>query len=154
MVGYVTLASGATEGVIISISHGRVTGVKTVPGASLYGVSCASAALCYAAGFTSSGGIVVTINGGVPRASVTTAADLLGIACRGVACVAVGQGLPAAGSPSAAFQGVVVSLASGAVTNTTEVAQSGGFDAVALAPDGTYAAVGPAHGAGSEVTIG
>ena len=91
---------------------------------------------------------------GVAGTPVPVQGDMFGITCRARACTAAGEVLSPAGSIQA-FDGVLVTLAAGAVSSTQTVPASGGFTSVAGAAGGFFAAVGSAGtGTGSEVTSG
>jgi hypothetical protein len=152
VVGYAEKVA-VVKGLIVTISHGKPTGLHVVPGDSLYGVSCTSATLCYASGFNQSGGLILTVKRGVASAPAHVASDLSGIACRGTACTAVGEQLPPPPT-TAAFYGSLVTVSSGKVIASQLVPASGGYNSVAAARGGFFAAVGSAQGAGSEVTTG
>ena len=154
LVGYAD--KGATsEGIAITTAGGQPTGLHTVPGDSIYGVSCATETLCYGAGFARSGGIVLTIHNGVAGAVAHAPGDLLSIACHSSSCTAVGSVFPPASAHSkAAFYGLVANVSSGKIVSTQSVALSGGFDSVARAGS-AFAAVGSTQVLGdSEVTTG
>jgi hypothetical protein len=149
VVGY--FGEGAVDvGLSITITAGTHARLRTVGHDSLYGIACISAVHCYADGYGTHGGLVVTLTNGVASKTVSTRADLFGIACAGTACTGVGEALPPAGS-SNAFWGQVLTIAAGAISSTVMVSQSGGYDAVARVAN-IFCAVGPTRSSGSEVT--
>ena len=142
-------------GLVLHITGGgTAVHLRTVTADSIYGVWCTSATTCYAAGFTRTGGVLLTINSGVAGSQQAVSGDLFGIACHSVTCVAVGEKLPPPGAPAkAAYYGVLASVSSGRVTGTQFVPQSGGFTNVGRAGS-VFAALGAGQGTGSEVTTG
>ncbi|HEY8081376.1 MAG TPA: hypothetical protein VIE15_04735 [Acidimicrobiales bacterium] len=139
-------------GFILSVTGGSRFKLRTVAGDSLYDVSCANQARCFAVGFNSTGGVVVALTGGVATSVAATPPDLFGIACVGFACTAVGQQLPPPPS-SDSFWGVVLAVTGGRVGTPQLVSQSGGFNDVARVGS-AYTAIGTSHGIGSVVTAG
>jgi hypothetical protein len=146
------------DGLIVRSTAGGVPQLRVVPGYSIYGVSCPSATLCYASGFTRTGGFVLPLkpDGAGPVASVS--ADLLAIACHATACVSAGETLAPPGAPAKdTYYGALVTTASGKVTSTELVADSGGYSNIAQY-GGAFVALGASHGQlvgfGSEVTTG
>ena len=138
-VGY--FDKGATvTGYVLTITGGTPGRLQTVPGDSLYGVSCVSASRCYGAGFTRSGGLVVTLNDGKASLAQHVTPDLMSIACAGSSCTAAGEQLPPVPS-SDAFWGDLVDVSAGKVTATLLVSPSGGFSGVARS-GAFFAAVG------------
>jgi|HubBroStandDraft_1064217.scaffolds.fasta_scaffold56316_2 hypothetical protein len=129
----------------------------TANGDSLYGVSCVSKSLCYAAGnLATKAGLVVTIKGGVIGSPKGVASDLHDIACSGSKCIAVGLQIPPKPS-SDVYWGTLVSVSAGQPTGTTFVTQSFGFDGIARI-GAFFAAAGPSQQGNpklpSEVTTG
>jgi hypothetical protein len=140
------------QGIIVTTSHGKPTGLHTFAGEALYGVSCVSKTRCYASGNGQHGGVVLTVNRGVPGSPSRVKPDLFGIACKGNSCTAAGEQL--APPPSTAFYwGAIVSVSSGKVTSTQLAPASGGYNGVARVGS-VFTAVGTAQHGGSEVTTG
>jgi hypothetical protein len=139
-------------GLLLQTSGGAPS-VRTVANASIYGVSCTTSSLCYGAGFTRVGGLVMTITDGAPSSVVPVkTGDLMAVACRAASCFAVGEKLAPPGAQTKAnFYGVLVGLSNGRVGTSEQVASSGGFINVAQY-GGAYAAIGASQGKGSEVT--
>ena len=138
-------------GLSITVTGGTHARLHTVGHDSLYGVACISAVRCYADGYGTNGGLVVTLTSGTASRTVSTKADLLGIACNGTACTGVGEALPPPGS-SDAFWGQLVTIAAGSVSSVAMIKQSGGYDAVARVGS-VFCAIGAAQSTkGSEVT--
>jgi hypothetical protein len=120
----------ATIGLSITVTGGTHAKLHTVGHDSLYGIACISAVRCYADGYGTNGGLVVTLTNGTASKTVATKADLFAIACTGTACTGVGEALPPHGSTNA-FWGQLVAIAAGSVSSTAPVKQSGGYSAVA-----------------------
>ena len=135
-------------GFVVPVSRGKPGKLHTAPGDSLSGVACPSQSRCYAAGFTRTGGVVLTLNGASPAAPRPVKADLSAIACSGAACTGAGEQLGGTG-----FVGVLVAVNGGHVTSSTVVSPSGGYADVARMRD-VFMAIGPAQHAGSELTRG
>jgi hypothetical protein len=142
-------------GLVLDITgSGAAVHLRTVTADSIYGVWCTSPTTCYAAGFTRTGGVLLTIKSGVAGSQQAVSGDLMGIACHSVTCVAVGERLAPPGAPAkAAYYGELVSVSFGKVTGTQLVPQSGGFSNVGRAGS-AFAALGAGQGIGSEVTTG
>jgi hypothetical protein len=150
-VGY--FDKGATvTGFVLTTTDGKPGRLQSVPGDSLYGVSCVSATRCYSAGYTETGGLVLTLNGGKASAPQHVKPDLMSIGCSGTSCTAAGEQLPPPSSPNA-FWGALVDVSAGKVTSTQSVAPSGGFSGVARS-GAFFAAVGASQKAQSELTTG
>jgi hypothetical protein len=130
------------------VALARPAKLRTIANDSLYGVSCSAKSRCYAAGFTQTGGLVLTLNGASPSKPQHVKADLFAIACSGTACTAAGEQLG-----GTAFVGVLVSVAAGHISSSKVVAQSGGYTGVARVRS-VFTAIGSAQHAGSEVTTG
>jgi hypothetical protein len=92
----------------------------------------------------------VTLINGTASKTVSSAADLYGIACNGTACTGVGKAFPPPGS-SNPYWGQVLTIAAGTIASTQAVSKSGGYDAVARVGS-ILCAIGSAQSAGSEVT--
>jgi len=153
LVGYADKGTG-NEGLVLGFTGGQPGALRTVAGGSIYGVSCVGPALCYAAGFTRTGGFVLTLDHGTAGAEVPVKGDLFGIACRAQVCVAAGEVLAPPGAPARDdYYGLLVWTSGGKVTSTQLVPASGGFTSAAQAK-GAFAAEGAAQGKGSEVTTG
>jgi hypothetical protein len=142
-------------GIVVRSVAGGPVELRTVAGDSLYGVSCVSTTLCYAAGFTRTGGFVVTIHSGVAVSPASaTKPDLFAIACHDSSCWAVGEILAPPGAPAKdVYYGAVLGVSAGKVTSTQLVAASDGFTNVSRYGD-MFAALGAGRATGSEVTTG
>jgi hypothetical protein len=141
------------EGFVVSTTGRLVSRTWTVSASSLDGVACTSATLCYAAGHNQSGGVVVTLEGGVPGPMAIAPSDpLSGIACGPSSCVAVGQEPEHIGLKSTHY-GTLVGVAIGAVASTQLVPSSAGFISVAAPLFGpNFTALGRAQHSGYEVS--
>jgi hypothetical protein len=129
-----------------------------VPNYSLYGISCVSGSVCYAAGSTRTGGIVIPVTKGRAGTAATVRPDLMGIACRASTCVSAGENLAPPGAPrNDNYYGALVTTVSGKVTSTQLVATSGGYSNIAQY-GGSFVALGAPRGqiigTGSAVTTG
>ena len=129
-----------------------------VPNYSLYGVSCVSGSLCYAAGSTRTGGIVIPVTNGKAGTAATAGADLMGIACRASTCVSAGEKLaPPGAARNDNYYGALVTTVAGKITSTQLVAASGGYANIAQY-GGSFVALGASQGqiigTGSAVTTG
>ena len=147
------MSSKGVQGLAYSISGYHVFSPAIVPGDNLRGVSCFSITTCFAAGTGKSGGVVVSIVRGSPgRVAVVRGADLEGVACGLASCLAGGSGQ--AGGAASATHGTLVGLSlSDRVTSTRVVPAARAFTSVASSPVETgFAAIGPAPGAGDQVT--
>jgi len=139
IVGYTDSSAGIT-GLSLVVSGTKAGKLHTANGDSLYGVSCVSKSTCYAAGYTVSGGIAVTVKNGAIGSASKTPSDLAGIACSGAKCTAVGLENAPEGSGELQW-GTIVSVAGGKVTGAVPVKQAENLNSVARI--GTfYAAVG------------
>lgn len=151
VVGYFQKVSIVT-GYVLTATDGKPGHLQRDPGDSLQGVSCMSASRCYAAGYTQTGGLILTVNSGKASSPQHLKPDLFGIACAGTSCTAVGEELPP--SPStAAFWGAIVTVSSGKATSTQLISESGGYNGVGRVGS-VFTAVGSAQKIGSEVTTG
>lgn len=147
-VGYSQHISSVTGLIVTEVNNHSFT-LHTVSGDSLYSVACATVSICYGAGFSPGGGLVLTIKSGVASTSATVHPDLFGISCAARSCTAVGEELPT--SPSSdTYWGTYVYVSSGAVSSVIPVGSSGGFDAVSRIGS-VSTALGSAQGRGSEV---
>ena len=154
VVGY-ALDVATTTGVVVPVHHGKPGAITKVPGRSLTGVACTTAARCFVVGYSQTGGFIATLNNTKVLSSTPEQADLFAIACHLNACTSVGEELPPPSYPQTdAFVGVVVSMTSGAVTSTQVAGASDGLEGVAQPTTGLFAAIGAAQTKGSVVTTG
>lgn len=154
-VGSVDVHVGQIVGVIVPIHHGHPSPLHKAKGDALYSASCPGAKRCYAVGFDSKGGVILTLHGASVTSTAAVTPDLSGIACHGSACTAVGQTLPPPpAAPPSSFYGTITRLSAGKVTSTVSVPVSGGYSGVAQPTAGFFAAIGRAQQQSSELTTG
>ena len=146
-VGYVQRA-GTSTGVSVAITNGDHFALHTVGVNLLYGVSCISLAVCYAAGFKQTGGVVLTLRSGAMTSSASTSPDLFGIACAKTSCSAVGKQLAPSGAKQF-YWGDVIPVMGGVPGTASTVPQTSGLESVARV-GGDYTAVGLWQGSGSD----
>jgi hypothetical protein len=152
VVGYAERGA-AVDGLAMPVRAGRPGAVSVAPGDSLYGVACPTATLCYAAGYSANGGVVLAVENGVPGPPTNVMPDLFGIACHRSACTAAGEQPPPSGvSAAGEFYGTLVTLNGTTLTAGAQVTASGGYTSVAIAGANGIIAVGAAQGSGSEIT--
>ena len=147
-VGYLLNSSADTAFSLVITGRGAHAAVHTDGTAALYGVSCTSAARCYAAGFDTAGGLVVSLTSGRVTASSPVAGDLFGIGCVATSCTAAGKDLV-----SSTFEGEIVAVANGTPATPVMVPASSGFDDLTRT-GGTFVAVGLGQGTNSVVARG
>jgi hypothetical protein len=122
--------------------------MRFAPGAALNDVSCITASICYAAGESSTGGLVMQLRNGAPGPRIAVPGVMYGIACRASECTASGALSSGVGTPF----GEIVKLTAGKLTGTETVPAAGGVDDVALT-NGAITAIGPGY-SGTAVTTG
>ena len=150
-VGYVQrIGSSVTTGVSVAITNGIHFQLHTLGSNFPYGISCVSMSVCYADGFSQTGGVVITLHNGAMTSSAATVFDLYGIACAGSKCTAAGKQTAPSGSKQF-YWGDVVPVVNGTPGTAITVPQTVGFESIA-AVGGDYTAVGLWQGAGSDVT--
>jgi hypothetical protein len=138
-------AGGNCDVVGYSTAGAKVIGESLVAnGDSLYGVSCISKSACYAAGFGTQGGLVVTIKNGAIGRPDKTKSDLAGIACTGSQCTAVGQMVAPVNSGYVQW-GTLVSVSAGKAGSTTIVKPAFSLSGVARLGS-SFTAIGASQG--------
>jgi hypothetical protein len=152
VVGYIENGIVIT-GISIRVTGGDHFAVHTTAHDLLDAVSCTSTTACYADGTNTSGGVVVKLVNGLLTASVATVtSDFSGIGCVGSSCVVVGKENAVAPSHNA-YWGTIYVYSAGTLSSPQVVELSSGYESAARVA-GTYAAIGLAQSANSEVTTG
>lgn len=143
------LKNGGRVGLVLEVRGLSVLETSVQVGGAMTGVSCVTVTLCYAVGDGRTASFADTIRSGViTLVSPVTSAHLTGISCEGASCLAVGSRRQVG-----ATYGTLTDISSGKVMSTTLVHLSGGFTSVSGPSAGSgFAALGLAHGTGSEIT--
>jgi hypothetical protein len=152
-VGYLEVGA-STYGVVVATSHGKPGKLHRTAGDFFSGVSCVSTTKCYADGYDSLEGIIVTVRHGIAAGRRTISLGyLFGIECAGSACTAAGSETDAA--TKSGFAGYLVVVSAGVPGAPRTIVQSGGYRSICRRGSGRgFAALGLAQGDGAEVTIG
>jgi hypothetical protein len=142
VVGFATVRTSATLGVEVSVTNGTTFKTHTAADDSLYSVSCISTSKCYAAGYTSHGGVVDTFtNGALTSTAKTPGSDVFGISCVTTSCTVVGE-KEATGRTNDPYWGTIYPFSNGVVRAVSVVESADGFSSVARVGS-TFTAVGP-----------